>query len=416
MDKFLIEGQVALKGKVKISGSKNAALPIIAATILTDKECVLKNIPRLNDTNVMNKLINSLGGKVAFESNTLRANNKNIKEFKAPYDLVKTMRASIYVMGALLGRYHKAEVAMPGGCIIGERPINLHLMGFEKLGAKITIEHGYIKASAKKLKGADIYFDTVSVGATANVLMASVLAEGETILRNAAQEPHILDLCKFLNKLGARITGEGTNNITIQGVSSLKGGTYEVVSDYIEAGTFMAAAAITNGKITLENAPSGNLEAVKLKLVETGAAIKETGKSLTVTGNKTPKPANVDTAPYPGFPTDMQAQWMSLMAVASGTSVINETIWEKRFMHVPELNRMGANISTKGNTAIVEGVKELSGAPVMVSDLRAGASLVLAGLRAKGTTEISRIYHLDRGYEKIEKKLEALGARIKRIK
>src|SRR3989339_21419 len=395
MDKFIVEGGVALKGRVKISGSKNAALPIIAATILTDKECILKNIPHLNDTNVMNKLI---------------------KKFKAPYDLVKTMRASVYVMGALLGRYHKAEVAMPGGCIIGERPINLHLMGFEKLGAKIKIEHGYIKATAKKLKGADIYLDTVSVGATANLLMASVLAEGETILRNAAQEPHILDLCNFLNKIGAKITGEGSNTITVQGVNSLKGGTYQVISDYIEAGTFMVAAAITNGKITLENAPTGNLEAVKMKLLETGTELKETGKNITIRGIKTPKPSNIDTAPYPGFPTDMQAQWMSLMAVSSGTGIINETIWEKRFMHVPELNRMGASISTKGNTAIVKGVKELSGAPVMVSDLRAGASLVLAGLRAKGTTEISRIYPLDRGYEKIEKKLEALGARIKRIK
>ena len=416
MDKFIVEGGVALKGRVKISGSKNAALPIIAATILTDKECILKNIPHLNDTNVMNKLINSLGGKVVFESNTVRTNNKLIKKFKAPYDLVKTMRASVYVMGALLGRYHKAEVAMPGGCIIGERPINLHLMGFEKLGAKIKIEHGYIKATAKKLKGADIYLDTVSVGATANLLMASVLAEGETILRNAAQEPHILDLCNFLNKIGAKITGEGSNTITVQGVKSLKGGTYQVISDYIEAGTFMVAAAITNGKITLENAPTGNLEAVKMKLLETGTELKETGKNITIRGIKTPKPSNIDTAPYPGFPTDMQAQWMSLMAVSSGTGIINETIWEKRFMHVPELNRMGASISTKGNTAIVKGVKELSGAPVMVSDLRAGASLVLAGLRAKGTTEISRIYHLDRGYEKIEKKLEALGARIKRIK
>ena len=416
MDKLIVEGGVALKGKVKISGSKNAALPIIAATILSEKECLLNNIPHLNDTNVMNKLIISLGGKVAFENNSVRTNNKSINLFKAPYDLVKTMRASVYVMGALLGRYHKAEVAMPGGCIIGERPINLHLMGFEKLGAKITIEHGYIKAAAKKLKGADIHLDTVSVGATANLLMASVLAEGETVLRNAAQEPHILDLCNFLKVMGAKITGEGTNTITIQGVNSLKGGTYDVISDYIEADTFMVAAAITNGKVTIENAPLGNLEAVKNKLLETGCEIKETKKSITVKGIKTPKPANVDTAPYPGFPTDMQAQWMSLMAVADGTSIINETIWEKRFMHVPELNRMGANISTKGNTAIVEGVKELSGAPVMVSDLRAGASLVLAGLRAKGTTEISRIYHLDRGYEKIEKKLEALGARIKRIK
>jgi len=416
MDKFIIEGGAALKGKVKISGSKNAALPIIAATILSDKECVLKNIPYLNDTRVMNKLLTSLGGKVNFENNIISADNKTIKEFKAPYDLVKTMRASVYVMGALLGRYHKAEVAMPGGCIIGERPINLHLMGFEKLGAKITIEHGYIKASAKKIKGADIYLDTVSVGATANLLMASVLAEGTTILRNAAQEPHILDLCKFLNVMGAKITGEGTNTLTVHGVNSLKGGTYNVVSDYIEAETFMAVAAITNGNITLENAPLDNLEAVKLKLEETGTKIAVKKKNLSVKGLKRPKAANIDTSPYPGFPTDMQAQWMALMAVSSGTSVINETIWEKRFMHVPELNRMGADISTKGNTAIVKGVKELSGAPVMVSDLRAGASLVLAGLKAKGTTEISRIYHLDRGYEKIEEKLETLGARIKRIK
>lgn len=416
MDKFIIEGGYSLKGKVKISGSKNAALPIIAATLLTDKECVLHNIPHLNDTLVMNKLVNILGSKVHFEGNTVRTQNKSIKEFKAPYELVKTMRASVYVMGALLGRYNRAEVAMPGGCIIGERPINLHLMGFERLGAKISIEHGYIKAKVKKLKGADIYLDTVSVGATANILMAAVYAQGETTIRNAAQEPHIVDLCLFLNKLGAKISGQGTNTIKLQGVSSLKGGSYDVISDYIEAGTFMVAAAITNGKIELENAPLENLEAVKDNLIDTGSEVRKGKKTLVVRGLKTPKPSKIDTAPYPGFPTDMQAQWMSLMSVSSGTSLINETIWEKRFMHVPELNRMGADITTKGNTAIVKGVKGLSGAPVMVSDLRAGASLVLAGLRAKGTTEISRIYHLDRGYEKIENKLEAVGAKIRRFK
>jgi len=416
MDKFIIEGGYSLKGTVNISGSKNAALPIMAATLLLDKDCVLNNIPHLNDTLVMNKLVNILGGKVSFEGNTVRTANKTIKEFKAPYDLVKTMRASVYVMGALLGRFNKAEVALPGGCIIGERPINLHLMGFEKLGAKITIEHGYIKARAKKLRGADIYLDTVSVGATANILMAAVFAQGETIIRNAAQEPHIVDLSNFLNKMGAKISGQGTNTIKLTGVTSLKGGTYSVISDYIEAGTFMVAAAITNGNIALQNAPADNLEAIKDNLKDTGSEIKISKKSLTIKGSKIPKPSKVDTAPYPGFPTDMQAQWMALMSVSSGTSIINETIWEKRFMHVPELNRMGADIATKGNTAVVKGVKGLSGAPVMVSDLRAGASLVLAGLRAKGTTEISRIYHLDRGYEKIEKKLEALGAKIRRFK
>ncbi len=416
MDKFIVEGGYRLKGRVNLSGSKNAALPIMAATLLTDKECVLNNIPHLNDTLVMNKLVNILGGKVSFEGNTVRALNKTIKEFKAPYDLVKTMRASVYVMGALLGRYNKAEVAMPGGCIIGERPINLHLMGFEKLGAKIVIEHGYIKAKAKKLRGADIYLDTVSVGATANILMAGIYAQGQTIIRNAAQEPHIVDLCNFLNKLGARIKGQGTNTITLQGVTSLKGGTYNVISDYIEAGTFMVASAITNGKIELVNAPLDNIEAVKDNLIDTGSEVKRVKKNLLVKGLAKPRPSKIDTAPYPGFPTDMQAQWMALMSVAGGTSIVNETIWEKRFMHVPELNRMGADITTKGNTAVIKGVKGLSGAPVMVSDLRAGASLVLAGLRAKGTTEISRVYHLDRGYEKIEKKLEALGAKIRRFK
>ncbi len=416
MDKIIIEGRNKLSGSVNISGSKNAALPIIASTILTAKECVLTNVPRLNDVLVMNKLIKTVGGETDFTGNTLCIRNKNITNFKAPYDLVKTMRASVYVMGALLGRYRQAEVALPGGCVIGERPINLHLQGFERMGAKITIEHGYIKAKAKKLKGAEINFDVVSVGATANIIMAAVLAEGKTIISNAACEPHIADLARFLNTLGAKISGYGNKEIEIRGVPELKGCKYEITPDYIEAGTFMAAAGITNSKITINNAPLDHLEIIIHKLEEAGCKIKKTGTKLTVQGIERPKPAGIETRPYPGFPTDMQAQWSAFMSLSSGASIINETIWEKRFMHIPELNRMGANISVKGNTAVVEGVAGLSGAPVMVSDLRAGASLVLAGLRAKGTTEISRIYHLDRGYERIEKKFEMLGARIKRVK
>ena len=416
MDKIIIEGKNRLSGSVKISGSKNAALPIIASTILTAKECVLANVPKLNDVLVMNKLIKIVGGEAEFQGSSLIIRNRKISQFKAPYDLVKTMRASVYVMGALLGRYREAEVALPGGCVIGERPINLHLQGFEKLGAKIKIEHGYIKAKAKKLRGAEINFDVVSVGATANIIMAATLAEGRTVIRNAASEPHIVDLAVFLNRLGAKISGYGTNIIEIRGVPELKGGKHAITPDYIEAGTFLVAAGITASKITVENAPVKDLEIVLNKLQESGCRFKISGSKITLQGIDRPNPANIETQPYPGFPTDMQAQWSAFMSLSSGASIINETIWEKRFMHIPELNRMGANISVKGNTAVVEGVAGLSGAPVMVSDLRAGASLILAGLRARGLTEISRIYHLDRGYEKIEKKFEMLGARIKRVK
>jgi len=416
MDKIIIEGGRKLKGDVTISGSKNAALPIIAATLLTDKECIIDNVPFLKDVEVMNKLINILGGKVEFEKNKLCINNKEINKFKAPYELLKTMRAGVYVMGALLGRYKKFEVALPGGCVIGERPINLHINGFKKLGAKINIEHGYVKARAKKLRGTEIYLDVVSVGATINIMMASVLAEGVTIIKNAACEPHVVDLGNFLNKIGARISGLGTREIIIEGVQKLNGGNYKIISDYIEAGTFMVAAGITNSKITLQNAPIGDLEAVEDKLKKAGCRIDKKENEITIYGVDRPNGVDIETLPYPGFPTDMQAQWTAFMSISSGTSVIRETIWEKRFMHVPELNRMGADILVKGNTAIVKGVKNLSGAQVMVSDLRAGASLVLAGLRATGKTEISRVYHLDRGYEKIEEKLEKLGARIKRSK
>ncbi|MFH1825152.1 MAG: UDP-N-acetylglucosamine 1-carboxyvinyltransferase [Candidatus Firestonebacteria bacterium] len=416
MDKIIIEGGKKLKGSVSISGSKNAALPIIASTLLVDKECVIDNVPFLKDVGVMNKLINILGGKVEFKKNRLYVNNKNINKFKAPYELVKTMRAGVYVMGALLGRYKRFEVALPGGCVIGERPINLHINGFKKLGAKISVEHGYVKAIAKKLHGAEIYLDVVSVGATVNMMMASVLAEGRTVIKNAAREPHIIDLGNFLNKIGARIGGLGTGEIVVEGVKELHGGRYEIVPDYIEAGTFMVAAGITNGHITLKNAPTCQLGAIEDKLKKAGLLIDKRENEITICGGNIPKPVDIETLPYPGFPTDMQAQWTAFMSVSHGTSVIKETIWPKRFMHVLELNRMGADISIKGNTAIIKGVKNLSGAQVMVSDLRAGASLILAGLRATGKTEISRVYHLDRGYEKIEDKLEKLGARIKRVK
>ncbi len=416
MEKLIIEGNVPLHGEIEVSGSKNAALPILMASILLDEPVTFKNVPRLRDIHTTLKLLGILGCESAF---TMPANHTVAMEPcslspEAPYDLVKTMRASVLCLGPLLARLGKARVALPGGCAIGARPVNLHLTALEKMGAKFDLEEGYINGSCKGLKGAHISFDFPTVGGTENLLMAAALADGETILENAAREPEVVDLANFLIACGAKITGAGSGIISIKGVSALHGCTYPIMPDRIEAGTFVLAGAITNGDITVKNCPNTELEALFVKLRDMGIILEEDEQSVRVKRNGELLATDVSTQPYPGFPTDMQAQVMALMTLATGASVMKETIFENRFMHVPELNRMGADISLSGNTALVRGVKELKSAPVMASDLRASASLVLAGLAAKGKTEVQRIYHLDRGYEQIEKKLIPLGARITR--
>ena len=414
MDKMIVEGGRALKGEADIGGSKNATLPIMVAALLAKGPSVVRGTPRLRDVDTMVRVLETLGAKSSQQGSDLHIEPGGLDKFEAPYDLVRTMRASIYVMGPLLARLGKARVSMPGGCAIGQRPIDLHLKGFEALGAKIVLKHGYIEASAKKLKGARIIFDKPSVGATANVMMAAVLAQGRTSLHNPAQEPEIVDLGGFLKRMGARVKGEGTDCIEIEGVAALKGCEYEVIPDRIEAGTLLVAAAITGGAVSLRHGRLGDLGIVAEKLREHGLELVETGRGLRASMARTRRPVHITTMPHPGFPTDMQAQWMALMALVPGTTVVTETIWENRFMHVSELDRMGADIKIQGNSAVVSGVKQLSGAPVMASDLRASAALVLAALAAKGKTEIRRIYHLDRGYERLEDKLTALGARISR--
>ena len=414
MDKMIVEGGRRLKGEAEIGGAKNATLPIMVAALLGKSPSIVRGTPRLRDVNTMVKVLETLGVKASQEGSDLHVDPKGLKKFEAPYDLVSTMRASIYVMGPLLARLGKARVSMPGGCAIGQRPVDLHLKGFEALGAKIELKHGYIEATAKKLKGARIIFDKPSVGATANVMMAACLAQGATMLHNPAQEPEIVDLAGFLKRMGARISGEGTDCIEIVGVSSLQGCDYEVIPDRIEAATLLAAAAITGGSVSLRHGRLGDLGIVAEKFKEHGLELLETGRGLRAAMGRVRKSVHVTTMPHPGFPTDMQAQWMALMALTPGTSVVTETIWENRFMHVSELERMGADIKIHGNSAVVTGVKRLTGAPVMASDLRASAALVVAALAAKGTTQISRIYHLDRGYERLEDKLTALGARIRR--
>jgi UDP-N-acetylglucosamine 1-carboxyvinyltransferase len=364
----------------------------------------------------MSRVIRVLGAKSEYEKGSLYIDPRGFRRFEAPYDLVKTMRASIYVMGPLLARLGRARVSQPGGCAIGQRPIDLHLKGFEALGAKVTLEHGYIEARARKLKGARIILDKPSVGATANLLMAAVLAQGTTYLHNAAQEPEIVDLVNFLNRMGAKVAGAGTDSIEIRGVSSLSPCEYAVIPDRIEAATLIAAAAITQGSIRLRRARLDHLGFVCEKFAAHGVQLAEEEGAVRVLPGRKRKPVNIYTMPYPGFPTDMQAQWTALMSTTPGTSVITETIWENRFMHVSELVRMGADITQQGGSVVIRGVKKLSGAPVMASDLRASAALVVAALGAKGRTEISRIYHLDRGYENLEGKLSKLGAKIKRVK
>ena len=415
MDKLIIEGGVPLKGSIRVSGSKNAALPILFACIMPRGKVELGNVPRLADIRTTLKLLDILGCETVFEDDRVSVVPGEIKP-EAPYDLVKTMRASVLCLGPLLALLGEARVALPGGCAIGARPVNLHLSALEKMGAEFEIETGYINGRCRRLQGAHIHFDFPTVGGTENLLMAAALAEGETVLDNAAREPEVSDLANFLISMGADISGQGTSVITIRGVESLSGTSYDVMPDRIEAGTFVVAAAITNGDLRIDQCPFQELDALLYKLREMGVWVEEAGEHAVIRRETDLVGTEIVTQPYPGFPTDMQAQVMSLMTLAKGAGVIEEKIFENRFMHVPELNRLGADIRLKGRTAVVRGVDELYGAPVMASDLRASASLVLAGLAAKGETHIQRIYHLDRGYERLEEKLEGVGARIRRVK
>ncbi len=419
MDKLVIQGGTRLKGEVTVSGSKNSLLPILAAALLTDEPCLIRHSPNLRDTNTMLKILRSLGKNAEFDKGVIRIGSNGSSNFVADYKLVSTMRASFCVLGPLLAKYRQARVSLPGGCIIGVRPVDLHLKGLKALGADINIEGGYVAAKAKRLRGAHIYLGGEygsSVLATDNVMMAAVLAQGRTVIESAACEPEVADLAEFLIKMGAKIKGHGTPTIEVEGVKSLKGAEHTVIPDRIEAGTFILAALITQGDILIKNIFPHHLGAVIDKLQESGVALKSSGNTMRVSIKTHVKPINIATLPYPGFPTDMQAQFLALMCVTPGISVITEKIYPDRFMHVAELNRMGAHIQREGPHAIVAGVKNLSGAPVMASDLRASASLVLAGLVAKGVTQVSRIYHLERGYENMEKKLQALGAKIWREK
>ncbi len=416
MDRIVIRGGERLIGEVKVSGSKNASLPIFAASLLTEGENLIHNVPKLRDIATIGKVLKNLGVKTQEEDGAYRIDATEISNVEAPYDLVKTMRASILVLGPLVARMRKARVSLPGGCAIGARPINLHLMGLEAMGAKIDLRRGYVEAKADRLKGAVISFDTVTVTGTENLMMAATLAKGKTVLQNAAMEPEVVDLAHFLKKMGAKIEGAGTGLIEIEGVECLQPTEHTVIPDRIEAGTLMVAAGLTRGNIKLLHCPFHHMETVIHKLRETGMEIEREGEGVRVVGMKRIRSVDVKTQPYPGFPTDMQAQFMTLMSLSRGLSIITETIFENRFIHVNELQRMGADIRIQGNTAIIQGVESLSGAQVMATDLRASASLVLAGLAADGVTEISRVYHLDRGYEGLDKKLAGLGANIERVK
>lgn len=418
MGKLVIMGGEPLNGEVRISGAKNSVLPILAASLLAEEPVFIGNVPHLNDVTTMMELLGQLGAKLLVDERlTIEVDTSHIRQYHAPYELVRTMRASILVLGPLLARFGNATVSLPGGCAIGPRPVDLHVKGLCAMGAEVIVENGYIKASVKgRLKGTQIVFDTVTVTGTENLMMAAVLAEGKTILQNAAREPEVQDLANFLNMLGANITGAGSDTIIIEGVPRLSGGEYRVLPDRIETGTYLVAAAITRGYVKAKNTNSELLEAVLQKLEEAGAEIQRGDDwiSLNMHGRQ-PKAVNVRTAPFPGFPTDMQAQFTALNSVAEGTGTITETVFENRFMHVQELRRMGAQIGVEGNTAICHGVPQLTGAPVMATDLRASASLVLAALIASGETVVDRIYHIDRGYECIEEKLKQLGAKIARV-
>ncbi len=417
MQKFIIEGGVALDGEVTISGAKNAVLPLQAATLLAETPMTIRNVPQLKDVQTLAAVIEGMGVKVSFDAeNNIHTDTSSINRFSAPYELVRTMRASILVLGPMVARFGEAEVSLPGGCAIGTRPVNLHIAGLEAMGAQVTVEEGYIRARAKRLKGAHIVMEMVSVTGTENILMAAVLAEGETIIENAAREPEVTDLANCLNLMGAKIRGIGTDKLIIEGVKSLQGIDYTVLPDRIETGTFLAAAAITGGRVRVKQAAPDTLDAVLHKFREAGALVQTGTDWIEVDmRGRILKAVDLRTDPYPAFPTDMQAQFMAMNACSQGIGVIVETIFENRMMHVAELMRLGANIRLEGNTAIVAGMPYLKGAPVMATDLRASASLILAGLAAQGKTTVDRIYHTDRGYERIEQKLAGLGARIQRV-
>ena len=417
MDKLQIRGGVPLDGDVRISGAKNAALPILAGALLADGPVTIGNVPHLRDVTTMIQLLGRLGAKVTLDENMrVEVDPRTTNQTFAPYDLVKTMRAAILVLGPLVARYGSADVSLPGGCAIGARPVNIHVAGLQAMGAEVHIENGYIKARAARLKGARIVLETVTVTGTENLMMAAALAEGQTILENAAREPEIVDLALFLNSMGARISGYGTDTIVVEGVEVLHGTSYEVLPDRIEAGTYLVAGAITGGRVRARGARADHLDALLGKLQEAGATVIRGDSFVEVDmRGRRPKAVDIRTAPHPGFPTDMQAQFAALNTVADGVGTIIETIFENRFMHMLEMRRMGADIRLEGNTAIIKGVPKLTAAPVMATDLRASASLVIAGLVAEGTTVVERIYHIDRGYECIEEKLQGLGAQIKRL-
>ena len=417
MEKLLIRGGSQLSGKITCSGAKNAALPMIASTILSDEKVTLRNLPYLQDITTMFELLGSMGSDIILDENmNFTIFSKDLKDTEARYELVKTMRASILVLGPLVAKYGKAKIALPGGCAIGSRPVNYHLDSLEKMGAKIKLKNGYIEASSKKLKGAEIKFDGITVTGTENIMMAATLAEGKTTLTNVAKEPEIIDLANMLNSMGAKIDGAGSDRITIEGVDNLTGTNFEIPADRIEAGTYLAAAAVTKGDITIEGINPNRLMKVIDKLKDAGADIEYQNNAISICMKKdVPNPVDITTAPFPEFPTDMQAQFSVINAISNGTANIYETVFENRFMHILELNRMGCDISVNGNRAIIKGVKSLSGAEVMATDLRASASLILAGLCSKGETIVDRIYHIDRGYERIEEKLNYLGANIVRL-
>ncbi|MBO5349727.1 MAG: UDP-N-acetylglucosamine 1-carboxyvinyltransferase [Clostridia bacterium] len=418
MEKLIIKGGTRLSGEVVISGAKNAAIAILPATLLIDGVCTIENLPNISDVQIQCKILEELGAKIDWiTSNSARIDTTNILSYKAPLDMTSKFRASYYFIGSLLGRCHNAETGLPGGCKLGARPIDQHIKGFEALGATVDVANGKIVASANKLTGSSIYMDTVSVGATINVMLSAVLAEGTTTIDNAAKEPHIVDVANFLNTMGADIRGAGTDIIKVNGVKSLKGGaTYSVVPDQIEAGTFMLAAIASKGDITIKNCISEHLDCLTAKILEMGGNVEESGDEIRVWCDKRPQKTNIKTAPYPGFPTDLQAQMGVVLSIAEGTSIISENIWESRFQYTYELNKMGANITAQGKTAFFEGVESLSGAPVCATDLRAGAALIIAGIIANGTTELYNLEHIDRGYENIEMKFRNLGANIVRIR
>lgn len=415
MAKYIVKKNGPLWGEIEISGSKNAVLPIMAAALLTDDESEIFEVPALRDVDVMCKLLRSIGSDVKenYENGRIVINTQRIKEEQAPYELVKRMRASILVMGPLLARAGKAKIALPGGCAIGARPIDLHLKGFQALGAEIEHGHGYVEARAKKLTGGKVYLDFPSVGATENIMMAAVLADGHTVIENAAEEPEIVDLANFMNKMGAKVKGAGTDTIRIEGVPALRGTHHAVIPDRIETGTFMVAAAMTRGNILLKNVVPDHVKPVIAKLLECGVSIEDSDEGMRIRGDLQPLVStDIKTMPYPGFPTDMQPQFMAMLTTVKGPSVVVETVFENRYMHVGELNRMGADIKIEGRSAIIQGSKILQGAQVICTDLRAGASMVLAGLMAEGATEISEIYHLERGYASLADKFRSLGAKL----